>query len=650
MGAGDRWGRVSGDLVATTPERIRRWSDALAASQYQLDPTWVPKAVTTTGGVLVEGATEEQIAAAEQRLGIRLPPSYAAFLRISNGAYGGSSLQLCGSPFAPTDRAAVPTALLPVDQIVWARRSAAWLVDVMVDFPELLDHGGSTAFEGWGDGSEAAYLAVEDRDEPRMGHFLYALHIGRRDGTDEDVFLDPLTTDAAGEWQVLTVGNAASPWRSRSFVTWMEEATESLTTSVADPSPFDFMPSVMDVLWGPDVDAVAARLEAVLGDPEREVWFRRQAFHLLGYLEERDGVDRRSGWLLRFLRDPDFADMEVLGWMVRGDVESDELPSPGTVLAMDRPGDAEVLAGLSRAEVAGLVEEVGPDRLRGELVRRALPPHDSPAALLLVDLHRSGDLSGPLPAAGTTAPPSSIEVRDLLAAGDQLAVGVEPMVRALALLGHPSEAVARAEAALGDDGGLLYVMAELDSPEAWAALDRVADSRPFPLGWMSLVTAARTRSPLLVPRLRQILGDPQRAPLHPPARVALELHRSEAATEALRDMWSIGDLGALRALARLRDRTVTDDAVALLGDEDEPMRLAGARALRDLRDPSSAPPLLEAVSGRASDDLLVVVAHALAALQVSDAAPLLARVAHDHSDPQVVELLTRWSEQLAARG
>lgn len=47
----------------------------------------LPPEAAARGSVLRDPATEEQIAAAEERLSVQLPPSYRAFLQVSNGAY-----------------------------------------------------------------------------------------------------------------------------------------------------------------------------------------------------------------------------------------------------------------------------------------------------------------------------------------------------------------------------------------------------------------------------------------------------------------------------------------------------------------------------------------------------------------------------------
>jgi hypothetical protein len=62
---------------------LARWStEWLQDAQYRAQ---APPGVIATGWLGYAGATEAQLAAAERRLGIALPPSYRAFLHVSNG-------------------------------------------------------------------------------------------------------------------------------------------------------------------------------------------------------------------------------------------------------------------------------------------------------------------------------------------------------------------------------------------------------------------------------------------------------------------------------------------------------------------------------------------------------------------------------------
>jgi hypothetical protein len=78
--------------------------------------------------MLHDAATEDAVQGLERRLGVRLPPSYRAFLLHSNGADA-----LPG--FGPIDReegSAEASGLLGVDRVGWARDLERQLVGIWV--------------------------------------------------------------------------------------------------------------------------------------------------------------------------------------------------------------------------------------------------------------------------------------------------------------------------------------------------------------------------------------------------------------------------------------------------------------------------------------------------------------------------------------
>jgi len=66
------------------------------------------------GSVLRSGASEEQIAEAENRLGMVLPASYRSFLRISSGAWAGA----WGADYYTRTTPPTSAGLLPIERVV----------------------------------------------------------------------------------------------------------------------------------------------------------------------------------------------------------------------------------------------------------------------------------------------------------------------------------------------------------------------------------------------------------------------------------------------------------------------------------------------------------------------------------------------------
>lgn len=126
---------------------------------------------------------------------------------------------------------------------------------------------------------------------------------------------------------------------------------------------------------------------------------------------------------------------------------------------------------------------------------------------------------------------------------------------------------------------------------------------------------------------------------------ALETQRSDGAIQVLRRLWQQGEVAALRALGRCRDRSITDDAVSLLSADDAGVRLDGARVLRDVRDPRAIGPLLDLVASADDDQLVAAAAAGLVALGVDGLAEPFRRAA-DRSGGPLARLLVSWADRL----
>jgi hypothetical protein len=117
------------------PQLARRWSDLLLTD---LEPgDRLTQAAQESGSLLRPGATEQEVLAAEERLGRRLPPSYREFLLVSNGAFGdlyGPSLRWGDEPEKPPyESEIVGVALLPVQDIRWLRDVNEWWANAELD-------------------------------------------------------------------------------------------------------------------------------------------------------------------------------------------------------------------------------------------------------------------------------------------------------------------------------------------------------------------------------------------------------------------------------------------------------------------------------------------------------------------------------------
>jgi len=153
------------------------------------------------------GATEEQIVAAENRLGVRLPASYRTFLSISNGW-----------PMISSE--AMPGRLWSVDEIYWIR-----------------DHD-PHAIKIWGEGNDdispEEHLKGQDSLNYRKAYVKNLLSISDH-GDACDLLLSPEIVDPLGEWECWQIANwYPGAVRYASFQTWITEKLVFLRTCLQE--------------------------------------------------------------------------------------------------------------------------------------------------------------------------------------------------------------------------------------------------------------------------------------------------------------------------------------------------------------------------------------------------------------------------------
>ncbi|WP_035140782.1 SMI1/KNR4 family protein [Fischerella sp. PCC 9605] len=177
-------------------------------SQYQLAcmedkvKATLPSQVLTSGWLGLRGATEVQITALETRLGQKLPPSYRAFLLVSNGwpgegIYGGMN------------------TLLMAEQVDWfINRHADWI-------------------ETWGsnyndvsipDEIYFTYGSMQNSVHLRVEYLLKTLQISDTDGEPGRVWLlNPQVIFSDGEWEAWDFANYyPGAYRYHSFADLMK--------------------------------------------------------------------------------------------------------------------------------------------------------------------------------------------------------------------------------------------------------------------------------------------------------------------------------------------------------------------------------------------------------------------------------------------
>ena len=128
-----------------------------------VDPA-VTREVVASGWLGAPGATADQLAALEARLGVTLPPSYRAFLQASNGFL---------------QPGVIVPRLLPCEEVDWYRNAHQQEIDIWL----------SAAGQGEDADAFERYLpaTLQVSAEERVGSAVY--------------LLNPKVVDAAGEWE-----------------------------------------------------------------------------------------------------------------------------------------------------------------------------------------------------------------------------------------------------------------------------------------------------------------------------------------------------------------------------------------------------------------------------------------------------------------
>jgi len=162
----------------------------------------LPPEVVESGWLGFAPAPEDEIAAAEARLGVQLPPSYRSFLRVSNGWRNANGFI---------------RKVWPCAEVAWFKeRNQEW-IDAYLE-PTL--EGGNP--QPLSDAEYLVYGEEQDTVKFRPEYLQTALEIS--ECGDEEIFLlNPRTVTSEGEWEAWFFANwYPGAARYRSFQEMME--------------------------------------------------------------------------------------------------------------------------------------------------------------------------------------------------------------------------------------------------------------------------------------------------------------------------------------------------------------------------------------------------------------------------------------------
>lgn len=200
---------------------LGQWSRAvLQSSQHSTQA--LPPEVVESGWLGYPGATEEQIARVEARLGVRLPPSYREFLKVSNGWRH-------PSPFVSQLWSTQEIERFAVRHQDWIDHFIEELINHYLE-QRLLGNEAQDPEVGGEERSEEAYSTYgEEQDcrNLRVEHLQTAIEISQKD--DSSIYLlNPQVVTPEGEWEAWFFGDwLPGADRYRSFQEMMQAEYEN---------------------------------------------------------------------------------------------------------------------------------------------------------------------------------------------------------------------------------------------------------------------------------------------------------------------------------------------------------------------------------------------------------------------------------------
>jgi HEAT repeat protein len=659
VGFGHVTDAILGDLM---PERwsalFDEWAAAVTAADEEPPPS-----------ILRAPASNETIEALEARLGVRLPPSYRAFLGHTDGAvaFPGWGVVRWGGATEPS------IGLHPAASVGWLRELdrglASWLGDVGLD--NDVDAWSHPNFDSRT--SERDYLAADDTNDPvdaKGGHLAYALVVSVNvDGYT--TLLDPLVVDADGEWEAWEFGTKLpGAQRHSSFATLLEaDIRRSSDQLVADAARRGGMDASIAIVGDPDrtieerigaawsAFAAGARRELVSGlaaiarDGGVELGRRQAALRVLGSVRTPDAI----AVLVDMVRDPEprLRAAAIPPLAVSDDPAAREAAievladraTPAYVSRMTyRPAGPAVWEAYRRSGNNALLPQLaylGEERAVDDIVAALRNPDldiDPARWDPLGDRVDSGLMTYAYQLHDPRIAAALVEVADRFpswraqVAQDLVRMGstalAMPLLREALLAGDPAGVAAEALGAMND-------------PLAGDILVEALQSTPLQEAIRALAWHPSAEA---VAAIERVLDNPN---LHVAGTDALELMRIPQAADALAARAERGDALAVRALARLGDGRCRDRLLAWLDDRSARVAFFGADGLRDLRDATTADALLRAASHQDAD-VAVTATHALVSM-ASPTVPAALDALAGHVDERARALAGRWAAQWARR-
>ncbi len=221
---------------------LRQWSQAILESMDGGDRQLLPPEVIESGWLGYPGASEADLQRAETRLGVRLPPSYRAFLQVSNG-WRQTAKPGDGSNHRLWSCEAIDRFIARHPQWIKSFGNGQDLTPLS---PEDSLDDLDDAWQPVGISDEEYYVYGEDQDPTRLRleYLPTALEISDV-GLDSIYLLNPQVVTAEGEWEAWFLADylsgadrypsfqAMMEAEYQNFLDWQKPLTEAAPTPKA---------------------------------------------------------------------------------------------------------------------------------------------------------------------------------------------------------------------------------------------------------------------------------------------------------------------------------------------------------------------------------------------------------------------------------
>lgn len=640
-------------------EFIRRWDEAVTSDLDGQLPDNVPPYIAEHRSVLRPAASRREIEAAERRLGTKLPPSYKAFLSVTNGAYANATGMVFGSGWkADGTLHEQGIGLLPAEALT-------------PEPPEFAPEWASAGLEGVVDPnyrtdiSEWEYLDYRLEQDPisfKTGHYRHCFIVSsNHDGSE--VLLNPCVRQPDGEWEAWDFGSKLpGAYRYRSFEALLQHHIDQPPDLSGTPPPFD-VEAALSTLGMPGATD-RERSEAIHQlwlsglDSDEHPRYREEALKLAldqsadRYLRGSEARDLAMkvvvDELLLLLHDP-----EDLVWSaaVPALVYSGDLRAREAVLpVLSQPDlDSSVVRRLWLRDPSGVVWEayrnsgnldllafctrIGQHGAQGEMVRKLADPEISSVQREELAGSVWGPQLDPETAAGLVTA-AQLPGAPLTEIGTLL-TSIDPDAAVPIWRRVVHDADNRADASIA-----AMHLKTIGTPEALDVLIESLDTE-LPNPGAIIVALSGFSEPSAVDAIASFLPDEDQL------LTVIYAQEAQAIPEARDVLISLDHIQARRALARLGHSRAIHPLLGASRSEDDELRREALEGLRELSHPSTVDRLVEVLEAvRPDSDEAAICAHTLAMMRAPTVIQPLNNMLARSDNLHLHNVITDWLDQL----